>query len=84
MIHTISNKISEHLIEHGLPKEKQEIYTYGCESFLNLFLCNFILITYAIIIGKQVGLPYAHLLFRQYTSFLIKINAFGIIIQFLA
>lgn len=52
MIHTISNKISEHLIENGLPKEKQEIYTYGCESFLNLFLCNFILITYAIIIGK--------------------------------
>ena len=52
MIHTISNKISNLLIEKGLPKENQAIYSYGCESFLNLFICNFILVTYSITIGE--------------------------------
>ena len=52
MIHTISNKISNLLIEKGLPKEDQAIYSYGCESFLNLFICNFILVTYSITIGE--------------------------------
>lgn len=49
MIHSFSKKISTYLIRAGLPSEKYEVYAYGAECFLNLLICDILLILYAII-----------------------------------
>lgn len=49
MIHSISTKFADYLIQHSLPIEKREIYIYGAECFFNLLISDSILLIYAIL-----------------------------------
>ena len=44
MIQLLAKKLSNFLIESGLPSENIEIYSYGAECFLNLLICNSLLL----------------------------------------
>lgn len=49
MIHRLSLHLSKYLIANGLPEQNQDIYVYGAECFFNLFLCDSILLCYAVL-----------------------------------
>lgn len=48
MIRNLAEKIGHSLIHGGMPEENFEIYAYGAECFLNLFISEILLLTFGL------------------------------------